>query len=450
MGLSARFALSMTLALSVVMAGAGFFLFSTTRNIVDGAVYAATRDATKLNAENQEALARTDGKRIYEQTSDTAAVLEDGFLTKFDVRITDGSHDGENANLYRWKNRGDLLVPESSANPADDLLGLFLGVSAAVILVGLGVSLLVAGKVTKPLEGLVNDVRSIGRGNLRHRSQVHAGGEVGDLARQIDRMAGALADAQEAEIELGMREREREVAQEVQEALLPDDPPELAGYHVGHLHAGAAEPGGDFHDFLTVNGKLVVLVCDVSGAGVPGALVGATARAYLRNELSRGGELEAIFKKVNRDIARDVRRGMYVTALCIVFDPEEHIATVACAGHKIPLIRWDAAEKQVRLLQPEGIALGFDKGPVFDRSLELKRIPVEPGDRLVLSNTGPASVVNPDGTEVGEKAFYKAVARNSEQPPEVMLKKVLGGLEKFADEEPFPKDISIVVLARDA
>ncbi|MCP3920479.1 MAG: SpoIIE family protein phosphatase [bacterium] len=451
LGLAARFALSMTVALSVVMALAGFFLFSSTRTIVDEAVYQTRRDATRLLAEGEVERAKDPSARLYEQTNDMAALTEDNHLKRFEVQITQGSHKAAHAYLYRWDERGNLLSPIKDEDSTSKLLGLFLGVSAAIILVGAGVSVMVATKVTKPIDGLINDVRAIGRGNLLHRSGVNASGEVGHLARQIDRMAGALEEAQDAEIELGMREREREVAVEVQEALLPQAAPSIPGYQLASKQRGAAEPGGDFHDMFEANGRIVLMVCDVSGAGVPGALVGATARAYLRTELARTDDgLEDALKKVNRQIAHDVRRGMYVTALCAVLDPEDNTAILACAGHKVPLIRWEAAEGNVRLVQPEGIALGFDEGPIFDRSLELLKVPIEPGDRLVLSNTGPPAVQNPDGAEVGEKAFYRAVARNAEHPPEVMLKRLLAGLEKYADGEPFPKDISIVTLARDA
>ena len=139
---------------------------------------------------------------------------------------------------------------------------------------------------------------------------------------------------------------------------------------------------------------------------------------------------------------------MYVTALVAVLDPEEHTLTVACAGHKLPLVRFDAAEQKVRLIQPGGIALGFDKGPIFDRSLEVARVPVAPGDRLVLGTTGPTQVQNPDGEPLGEKRLYKLIARNAEDEPKAMLDSLLMATEAFADGEEFPADLTLLVLAR--
>jgi len=139
---------------------------------------------------------------------------------------------------------------------------------------------------------------------------------------------------------------------------------------------------------------------------------------------------------------------MYVTALYVLVDPAEGRATVACAGHKMPLVRYSAAEKSIRLVQPEGIALGFDKGPVFDRTLQIVQVALEPGDRLLLANTGPVRVVDSGGAEIGEKAFYKLVLKNSGVGTGALLAKLESDLRNHAGETAFPGDISIVSIAR--
>lgn len=398
-----------------------------------------------------QAMAESQKNKTYEQVGKTATVFGNGHGNRFDIEFKSGEFAGEAGHLYKFDKRGDVALPVRGQNRGQrNLIGLFLAATVTVILVGAGVAYWIARKVSMPIEGLVDDVRNISHGNLQHRTRVRGGGEVALLARSIDRMASSLEEAQDAEIELGIREREIEVAQEVREALLPEEKPTLEGYRFGDLMIGSPEPGGDFYDYVVAEGKVVLLVCDVSGQGVPGALVGATARAYLRNELGRGGELVDTLKRVNRDLARDVRRGMYVTALCASIDPEENVATVACAGHKIPLIRYSAAEKKVRVVQPEGIALGFDKGAVFDRGLAVQRVPLEPGDRLVLANTGTVRVVNPDGEELGEKAFYRMVLQTARLAPDAMIERLQAGLEEYAEDEDFPADISILILAREA
>lgn len=513
LGLTARFSLAMTLALAIVMAIAGFLLFRTTRQITEREVTDSIYGAVQGLAEKDRAREATlqalkdpiadalDEASLYGQLttiqnrtlpSDTARLIEasiyealdlagpiaarsaarfiaeheniqdyevmqkgatvfgDGKLRRFEVRLRSGTHEGEPMYLYQYEGKGSLLVPIlQKSDTRKGMLGLFLGVTLAVVVVGAGVAVMVANKVSRPLEDIVEDIRQISRGDLQHHTRVRGGGEVALLARSIDRMTASLRASQDAELELSVREREREVAREVREALLPADTPSLPGYTLSAAHVGAPEPGGDFHDYILRGDQVLLLVCDVSGTGVPGALVGATARAYLHSSLKRGADFAESLRGVNRELARDVRRGMYVTALCVLVDPRDNVATVACAGHKIPLVRYSAAEGNVRLVQPEGIALGFDKGPVFDQRLEVLRVPLEPGDRLVLANTGPVRVTNAAGEEFGEKAFYRWVLKTAKESPDAMLATLKKTLQAHAGEQPYPADISVLVLARE-
>lgn len=446
MSIAARFALGMTFALAVVMFIAGNVLFEKTARVVESSVDQSLAAAASVLADTAQAKAA--GKELFEQTTSSARTV--GRATRFDVKILEGQYEGGTGHLYQLDPENSLLVPDTGNNPRKDLYGLFLVVTAAVVAVGALVSAAIAMQISKPLNVLVNDVRAIARGNLHHRTHTKGSGEVRGLALAIDKMAHSLQGAQEAEIEFGVREREREVAMQVAESLLPEETPTLEGYGVAMAHVSSEEPGGDFHDFQELeNGGLALFVCDVSGKGAPGAIVGATARAYLKAELAHMSDAEESLKRVNRAVARDVRRGMFVTALGVVVDIKEHVATIACAGHKLPLVRWDAGEGQVKLIQPGGIALGFDKGPVFDRSLELIRAPLEPGDRLLLAGTGAVLVQNSEGEELGEKALYRAFARHAKKEPNEIMERLLIALENHAGETPLPADVSIIILSRD-
>jgi hypothetical protein len=124
--------------------------------------------------------------------------------------------------------------------------------------------------------------------------------------------------------------------------------------------------------------------------------------------------------------------------------------TVACAGHKVPLLRYTAADENLRLLHPEGIALGFDKGPVFDRRLEVEEIEMSVGDRLLLVNSGPVLVANADGVELGEKAFYANVMRRAKLDTPKFLKGVRNVLLEWAGTDGPNVDVSLVTVSREA
>ncbi len=435
----------MSLALAAVMLIAGWLLYSTTTNLVTNLQQDISVAAAKLMLEQP-----TQGKD-YWQEGIVATPFDGGKVKRFEIRLANermgylyqAQHDDAIANL---------IVPQELGKSAQErLLGLVLGISSVVILVGALVAFLIASQVSSPLHTMIEDIRRISHGDLRHRTRVKSGGEIALLAKTIDRMSANLSEAQEAELELSMRDRELEVAGEVREALLPQSTPKVSGWDLASAHLSSPEPGGDFHEFIEYpDGRVGVLVCDVSGVGVPGALVGATARSYLRSILPVDGDVEAAFKRANRELARDVRRGMYVTAMYALLEPDTGHVTLVCAGHKVPAIHVSRADGKVRLVQPEGIALGFDKGPVFDRSLGAQTIELEPGDRLVVSTTGPMKVIDPDGSELGDKGFYKLVARHGKAGSERLLAGVRADLEAYAGDEPLPADISLIALARDS
>jgi len=462
--LASRFAITMSVALGVVMLAAGAFLYSRVTQAAskiqeDAFVQAALNQGPLLEqlAADHDRELRGLGPDGSKARLEAAHSFKDRPIDEFaggDVKrreVRYGPKFDQDGYLYQWKSVvPPLVVPKSTKEQAGEgLFGLILGVTLAVILVGALVAYFVGNAVSRPLEMIVDDIAQISRGDLRHRTRVRSGGEVMLLAKSIDRMAGNLEAAQDAERELNKRERELALAAEVREALVPESTPAIPGYDLGALHIDSPTPGGDFYEFVQLEGGQVgLLVCEVSGRGIPGAMIGAIARSYLRVELSRGSDIAAALQRVNRELARDVRRGMYVTALYVLVDPAQGRATVACAGHKMPLVRYSAAEKSIRLVQPEGIALGFDKGPVFDRTLQIVQVALEPGDRLLLANTGPVRVVDSAGAEIGEKAFYKLVLKNSGLGTDALLAKLESDLRNHAGETAFPGDISIVSIAR--
>jgi serine phosphatase RsbU (regulator of sigma subunit) len=493
----ARFTLFMTIALTIVMAGAGFFLYRTSSKVAQTVQTTAllksielTAQSAKVDVKTAELLAERNLLANLERklADDPPEAVED-FRSELVERRTvkereieglepywkqvgqnvqnynngrvlataiEFGPDKKRGTLFRYRESPDepsfhMLLPADAGEASSGLLGLIVGVTILVILVGAGVSVVVANQVSGPLEEMVNDIRQISSGDLNHHTRSKGGGEIALLARSIDRMTRNLRDAQEAQLELQIREREVEVAGEVREALLPQKTPVVEGYDLGAVHMQSSELGGDFHDFLALadeRGRVGLMVCDVSGNGLPGALVGATARSYLRAELVNGRDVKESLQLINRQVAQDVKRGMYVTVLYVLVDPKEGIATVACAGHKIPLVRYTAEDKKVRLIQPEGIALGFDRGPVFDRSLEIQQVPIDPGDRLVLVNTGAVALSNPGGNELGEKPLYKQIMTLGGLSSDEFLARMRASLEKYAGGESLPRDISIVTIAR--
>lgn len=328
------------------------------------------------------------------------------------------------------------------------MLGLIVTLLGGMAAAGVAIAWWSAGQVTRPLDDIIGAVRRLSHGDLRYRGRIEGGGEVAHLARSLERMTEELEGARAAELELSVRERELELAGELRENLIPLATPLIAGHDLAAMHLTAPELSGSFHDFLELeDGRVGLLVCDVAGQGVPAAMVGAMARAALRAELTRGGDLTDSLGRVNRELARSVKRGQFVTALFVLVDPQAPGATVACAGHRLPLVRLSAADGNLRVFQPEGIALALDSGPVFDRTLVAQQLEFAPGDRLVLATQGAVDLGEQTGWD--ENHLWQLFRKFGRVEASKFVRRVRDELENALGEDDLLHDISVVCLTKD-
>lgn len=443
MGIAARFALT-TLVVLLVVGGAGALGgFAIARSIME-------RHERELLELSLAATAHADENGVRER-SNTIRRSPDSRVERVDVVLEDGREAVE-MRVSGPDGRASLIVVDPEPALAARLVGLLFGGVVLIVVVASIASWILAERVARPLRQLVDGVRSLttAGGSQRYRARARGGAEVTQLARALDRVGDELAEAHEAELELGLRERELELAEQVRGALLPLTTPLVAGYDLGGMHLPGEELSGVSHDFVEYgDGSVGLLVCEVSGDGVPAAIVGAIARTYLRGTLSSVDDVGDAFARVNRELARDLPRGVVVTALFARLHPTQGRATVACAGHRLPLVRTSAADGRLRVFQPEGVALGLDAGPVFERTLAVQDLEVAPGDRLVLATSGAVVAPDADGVELGERGYFALVDRASGADTRSFLRTLRRSFEDRADGEPRAVAISLVTVRRD-
>ncbi len=316
------------------------------------------------------------------------------------------------------------------------------------IVLGVAVAFVMGQRITSPILSLTRDVETIARGNLDHRPRVMTTDEIGVLARTVDLMARSLAEAQSQEFEHQKQKHQLSVALEIQSNLFPQKLPDVECFEVAaHYHPGP-EVGGDYYDaFKLKDGRLCVMVASASGKGIPAAMVTTMARSFISAVAEREDTGPAILKAVNRLLSPDLRRGMYVTALFGILDPKTGVFSVSNAGHSA-LAVYRNEKKQVEMVHSDGIALGFDKGPVFDRTLQEKAIQLEPLDRVVMCTSGAFDVKNHEGKEIGEEAFYRLVAREAGKTSDAFVKLVAHAIEKYAEAGTIDSDITFVTVKR--
>jgi sigma-B regulation protein RsbU (phosphoserine phosphatase) len=211
------------------------------------------------------------------------------------------------------------------------------------------------------------------------------GEEMGKVGVQIRRMDKQLRSAKEKEKEVERIEHDLDIAREIQANLLPPKIPQIPGYDLYPFYRSAREVGGDYYDFFPIDGEhLAMVVADVSGKGIPGSMVMATTRMLLRILGPQARTASAILQQANSWVAKDIKRGMFVTAIFAVLNVHTRQMSVCSAGHN----------------------LGFDRGPIFDRTLQERRITLEAGDRVVMYTDGVVEAMSPAHEEYGDERFY--------------------------------------------
>jgi len=299
--------------------------------------------------------------------------------------------------------------------------------------------------VTRPAKTLIQDMSIVAEGNFEHRTRAHSNDEIGLLAMEFNDMTKKLLVASKREKEAARLENELEVACEIQMKLLPPRIPKIKGFDLHAVYHPAKEVGGDYYDFFPIDARHVgIIVADVSGKGIPGSMVMATTRTILR--FVAGGNLSSAdtLAKTNTMVAADIKRGMFVTAFYLVLDVLDKKLLCSSAGHNPMVIHHASGE--VELINPNGIALGFDKGRIFSRTIKEQEIQLESGDRVILYTDGVVEAMNIKSEEYTDDRFYEFVKDNKDLNCEDFIEALLRDLDKHKGKAEQHDDITAVAL----
>ena len=248
-------------------------------------------------------------------------------------------------------------------------------------------------------------------------------------------------------LEQEMRERERveqelRVAQRIQHALLPRDLPELEGWKIAYDYRPAREVGGDFYDFLPLSdGRLGVIIGDVSGKGIPAALVMANTQSVLR-AIARRGDIAPgrVLAEANEVLFTYLPPNMFATCFYAVLDPTEGRLRYANAGHNLPCCWHEGLATDLRA---SGMPLGLM--PTMD--YEEKERTLAPGDGVLLYSDGLIEAHDPQREMFGTSRMVEFVGANSGKA--TLIDSLLAELKQFAGEGwEQEDDITMLTLQR--
>ena len=270
-----------------------------------------------------------------------------------------------------------------------------------------------------------------------------------DLQEQNRRLATANADLRAAQAQIiaeaqarARLEQELHVARLIQQQFLPRELPTLPDWQVATYYQAAGAVGGDFYDFIELpDGRLGLVVGDVTGKGVPAALVMATTQSILRGEAPRHASPGAVLAHTNERLVKEIPAQMHVTCLYTILAPVTGQLQVANAGHNYPCIRTVDGVDEIRA---RGMPLGLLTGITYEEVAAT----LAPGDRIGLYTDGLVEARNTEGELFGFPRLLQAFAKNSMMGTtavETLVREVADFVGNPAEQE---DDMTLVIVQR--
>lgn len=199
-------------------------------------------------------------------------------------------------------------------------------------------------------------------------------------------------------------EGQLEVAREVQLELLPASDPQLEGFDICAYNFSTEEVSGDYYDWVRIyDDQIGIVIADVSGKGVPAALLMAFLRASLRAAIHIGYAPHISMAKVNYLLWESIERNQFVTAFYSVLDASNKTLAYTNAGHNPPLLM--DADGAARFIERGGLPLGMFR----DTRYYEYYLPIETGQTLVLYTDGVTEAINNKGEEYGRDRLERIV-----------------------------------------
>src|SRR5215469_16619961 len=239
-------------------------------------------------------------------------------------------------------------------------------------------------------------------------------------------------------------QKELETARLIQQSILPESVPKIEGLDIAARYVPMTSVAGDFYDFIVVDNRHVgILVADVSGHGMPAALIASMLKIALAAEADHAADPARVLHGLNQALCGKFQHH-YVTAAYVYVDMEKRTLKYAGAGHP-PLLMWGGASNGVREVTENGLFLGKFDFATYS-SVE---VPLALGDRGLLYTDGISETNNPQGVEFGTEYFRKFLAAekngSTDQYADGLLEELARWSARGKDED-LDDDITMVAI----
>jgi sigma-B regulation protein RsbU (phosphoserine phosphatase) len=263
------------------------------------------------------------------------------------------------------------------------------------------------------------------------------------LALENGRLTAAIA----AEVAARAKQaRDIEIARDVQQRLLPQEFPPIGGLDYAGTCRAALGVGGDYYDFIPLSKTLLgIAIGDVSGKGIPAALLMASLRAYLRGAqtIHHQADLTAVMRHLNTLVFESSAANRYATFFYGELDVTSRAMTYVNAGHNPPMLfRQNGGGVDVLRLDTGGPVIGLIEECAYQQG----KVTLAPGDVLVAYTDGISEAMNAANEEWGEDRFMDAVKPNRALPASTLIDHLMISADAFVAGVPQHDDMTLLVV----
>jgi serine phosphatase RsbU (regulator of sigma subunit) len=326
------------------------------------------------------------------------------------------------------------------------VLAVITAVAGAILfvyLIALIIAFVLVGSIARNVNRLTRAAQAIGRGDFSVRVNSRSRDQIGDLARSFDAMAASIERLLAETARKEKIEAELSLARAIQRGSLPESGGAWPGFRAVAHFEPMAEVGGDFYDILGVgNGRAVVVLGDVSGHGLPTALVAAEARSSIATFVELQTAPPEICSRLAARHRQTGSRRLYLTLALLSYDSGKRVATLTNAGHPAP---YRISNGRVERVPLPAFPIGLLPQPVFPS----KEIPVSAGDRVALFTDGVVEAVDASGEPFGYERLESLLEKEAARSPEEIVQAVLAAVSAHVGTAPLEDDRTLVLLAFD-
>lgn len=322
-----------------------------------------------------------------------------------------------------------------------------IGIAFVIVeVIALWLAVAVTHRIVVAVDRLSHAAEEIGQGNLAHRIAIRRQDQLGRLSQTFNHMAESVQQRMEETREKERLQQELTLARQVQEALYPREAPSIPSTDLAAKCLPARNVSGDLYDILPLPGGRVGLLCaDVSGKGIPAALLSASVQAMVRSAVQNGAGKRRnpaeLVHALNAQLHSRVPDNKFVTLFWAEYDPATRTLLSTNAGHCPPVLL-SAAAGDVSRLEHGGPPVGIFPDAKYDT----QATQLSPGAVLVLFTDGIPEAKNEADEEFGETRLIEVCRNGRGKPAHEMVDELLMAPRAWAHDAEQRDDSTVVVL----